>query len=185
MEKIADEVELMDKLIKENKYVQALPIIKKLAEQGNATAQQFFGYLYMSATVMPQDFKEAVKWYKLSAEQGNSMAQVQLAECYNNGYGVDKNPTEALKLHIKAFPNVNGILRAYNIETIKRFMTSKVLTDILMEKDKLEKEVESDKKVIAELRERVEQLETEITYRPGGTGYTQAKEHFETVLHSR
>jgi hypothetical protein len=35
-----------------------------------------------------QDYKEAVKWYRLAAEQGNARAQFNLGWMYNKGEGV-------------------------------------------------------------------------------------------------
>ena len=37
---------------------------------------------------MPQDYQEAVKWYRLAAAQGNEFAQVNLGVMYANGTGV-------------------------------------------------------------------------------------------------
>ena len=33
----------------------------------------------------PQDYKEAVKWYRLAAEQGDANAQYNLGVMYDNG----------------------------------------------------------------------------------------------------
>ena len=35
-----------------------------------------------------KDYKEAIKWYRLSAEQGNARAQFWLGVMYSNGQGV-------------------------------------------------------------------------------------------------
>jgi TPR repeat protein len=37
------------------------------------------------------DYKEAVKWYRLSAEQGYARAQSNLGAMYNNGQGVPRD----------------------------------------------------------------------------------------------
>jgi len=37
---------------------------------------------------VPQDYKTAVKWYRLSAEQGNANAQGNLGVMYGTGHGV-------------------------------------------------------------------------------------------------
>ena len=41
-----------------------------LAEQGDARAQLTLGFMYAKGVGVPQDDKEAVKWYRLVAEQG-------------------------------------------------------------------------------------------------------------------
>ena len=37
---------------------------------------------------VPQDYREAVKWYRLAAAQGNDLAQVSLGVMYTKGRGV-------------------------------------------------------------------------------------------------
>jgi TPR repeat protein len=46
---------------------------------------------------VPQDEKEAVKWYRLAAEQGNAAAQYNLSLMYANGQGVPQDDKEAVK----------------------------------------------------------------------------------------
>jgi len=41
--------------------------------------------------VVPQDYKEAVRLYRLSAEQGNAFAQYNLGVRYYNGQGVPQD----------------------------------------------------------------------------------------------
>ena len=44
---------------------------------------------------MPQDYKEAVKWYRMSAEQGDASSQLNLGLRYYKGEGVPKDDKEA------------------------------------------------------------------------------------------
>jgi len=44
--------------------------------------------MYKNGQGVPQDYKEAVKWYRLSAEQGDATAQFNLGNQYANGTGV-------------------------------------------------------------------------------------------------
>jgi hypothetical protein len=44
---------------------------------------------------VPQDYKEAVSWYRKAAEQGVGDAQNKLADCYYYGLGVVKDEVEA------------------------------------------------------------------------------------------
>ena len=48
------------------------------AEQGYAEAQFNLGLKYFNGQGVPQDYKEAVRWYRLSAEQGDEGAQNHL-----------------------------------------------------------------------------------------------------------
>ena len=48
----------------------ALPIFRQLADQGNARAQYNLGVMYANELGVPQDYGEAVNWYRKSADQG-------------------------------------------------------------------------------------------------------------------
>ena len=67
------------------------------AERGDAGAQFNLGVRYDKGQGVPQDSKEAVKWYRLSAEQGNVDAQFNLGFMYNEGHGVQQDYKEAEK----------------------------------------------------------------------------------------
>ena len=51
-------------------------------------AQTNLGLMYDEGRGILQDYKEAVKWYRLAAEQGNAMAQANLGLMYGEGKGV-------------------------------------------------------------------------------------------------
>ena len=59
-----------------------------LAKQGIAEAQYNLGLMYSKGEGMPNDDKEAVKWYRLSAEQRITGAQSNLGLMYEKGQGV-------------------------------------------------------------------------------------------------
>jgi len=63
-------------------------IWKPLAEQGDANAQFNLGVMYDKGEGVPQDYKEATKWYRLTAEQGDASAQTKLGYMYDHGQGV-------------------------------------------------------------------------------------------------
>lgn len=69
-------------------YATAVRLLRPLAEQGNAQAQNSLGAMYYNGKGVTQDFKEAVKWYRSSATQGNASAQVNLGAMYYEGNGV-------------------------------------------------------------------------------------------------
>ena len=64
---------------------------------GEANLNFNFAVQYNYGWGVPQDYKEAVKWYKLSAEQGSSGAQSSLGLMYKNGEGVPQNDIEGVK----------------------------------------------------------------------------------------
>ncbi len=51
-------------------YETAVREFKSLAEQGNALAQSILGGMYDEGQGVPQDYAEAVRWYRRAAEQG-------------------------------------------------------------------------------------------------------------------
>jgi TPR repeat protein len=93
---------------------------RRLAEQGDADAQAMIGNVYQygkkifsfkkTMIVVSIDFKEAIKWYKLSAAQGNAEAQYKLGEMYQHGHEVLQDFKEAIKWYKLSAEqgNVNG-----------------------------------------------------------------------------
>ena len=67
------------------------------ALNGNALAQYNLGVMYDNGQGVTQDYKEAVKWYRLSADQGNADAQYNLGLMYYNKQGVTQDYKEAVK----------------------------------------------------------------------------------------
>ena len=53
--------------------------------------------MYAKGQGVPQDYAEALKWYRLAAEQGNANAQDNLGVMYANGHGVPQDDAEAVK----------------------------------------------------------------------------------------
>ncbi len=51
-------------------YEAALKELRPLAQEGDATSQFNLGVMYHKGYGVPQDYKEAVRWYRLAAEQG-------------------------------------------------------------------------------------------------------------------
>jgi TPR repeat protein len=51
---------------------------------------------------VPQDYAEAVKWYRKAADQGLAEAQYNLGSCYAKGQGVPKDLAEMVKWYRKA-----------------------------------------------------------------------------------
>jgi TPR repeat protein len=81
----------------------------RLAKQGNAGAQRNLGAAYELGHGAPQDFKEAVKWYRKAAEQGDASAQAGLGAMYANGQGVSEDDNAAVKWFRRAADQGSGI----------------------------------------------------------------------------
>jgi uncharacterized protein len=72
-------------------FVTALRIIRPLADQGNARAQDFLGFMYADGLGVPQDYAEAMRWRRRAANQGNALAQIAIGLMYRDGHGVPKD----------------------------------------------------------------------------------------------
>src|SRR5260370_1195571 len=72
------------------------------ARQGEAGAQTSLGAIYARGQGAPQDFVEAITWFRKAAEKGDASAQVSLGVCYANGQGVAQDYAEAVEWFRKA-----------------------------------------------------------------------------------
>ncbi len=93
----ADDFDDAAKAYQSGDYATALKLLRPLAEQGLAEAQNKLGVMYDSGNGVPQDYTEAVKWFSRAAEQGNVDAQFNLGGMYDAGLGVPQNYVEAVK----------------------------------------------------------------------------------------
>lgn len=64
---------------------------KKLAEQGDAEAQNYLGVMYHIAEGTLKNDLEALDWFRRSMEQGNAKAFSSMAIMYSNGASVKQN----------------------------------------------------------------------------------------------
>ncbi len=71
--------------------------LRSTAEQGDAEAQSDLGLMYYMGEGVLQDYKEALKWFRLAADQGDTVAQNSLGVMHDNGKGVLQDHREALK----------------------------------------------------------------------------------------
>lgn len=69
---------------------------RKMAEQGDSSAQCNLGNLYADGQTVPQNYQEALKWFRLSAAQGYSEAQANLGALYHGGFGVPEDYVQAM-----------------------------------------------------------------------------------------
>ena len=53
--------------------------------------------MYRKGKLVPRNYAEAAKWYRLAAEQGDAHAQFNLGASYTAGRGVPQNDAEAVK----------------------------------------------------------------------------------------
>ena len=69
--------------------------LRARAEAGDAEAQVDLGVMYFVGDGVPQDYAEAVRWYRLAADQGHARAQFNLGFMYATGDGVPQDGVQA------------------------------------------------------------------------------------------
>ena len=75
----------------------AIPEIRRLAEQGDVDAQFDLGFMYATGEGVPENDAEAVKWYRLAADQGHVRAKHNLGFMYATGEGVPQDDAYAVR----------------------------------------------------------------------------------------
>lgn len=91
------------KRYKEQKYDEALPLIRQAAASGSKEAQYQLCRMYKHGQGMAApDAGEAYVWCKKSAEQGYGPAEHEIASSLQTGWGVAKDPAGALEYYLKA-----------------------------------------------------------------------------------
>ena len=125
------------------------------AEQGDIIAQGILGGIYYNGEGLPQDYKQAVYWYKKSADQGNAIAQYNLGIMYYNGEGVAQNYKKAYVW--KSLAAAQGHKKAaHNINIIAKKLSSRQLYE-------------------------AQELAAEIQYRLYGHGVSPATQNLENL----
>jgi len=79
-----------------------ISVIKKAAEEGDASAQTSFALCYYQGEGIEQNYEQAVFWYTKAAEQGDSDAQGLLGMCYEIGCGVERDIKKALYWYLQS-----------------------------------------------------------------------------------
>ena len=82
--------------------------IKMVTMETKAVGQNQLGLMYGNGLGVPQDYAEAVNWYRKAAEQGYAQGQFNLGLMYRNGLEVSKDIDEAIKWYRKAAAQGNS-----------------------------------------------------------------------------
>jgi TPR repeat protein len=83
-------------------YANALPLLQRAAEAGNASAMYNLGVVYQNGWGVDKDYAQARQWYQKAAEAGNTDAMSSLAWLYENGWGGPREYTQARQWYQKA-----------------------------------------------------------------------------------
>lgn len=100
-----EKVDRAIQLMKQQNYTAALPILKPLAEQGNADAQFFLYLMYKEGEHIPRDDKQVAYWLEKLAKNGDAYAQFNLALMYRKGEGVQSDRSKSKMLFKQACDN--------------------------------------------------------------------------------
>ena len=93
----------------------AVSLLRPLAEQGNAQAEEKLGRMYQRGRGVAKDFQRAVDWYRKAAEQGDAAAQGRLGFLYRVGAGVPRDLKLAMKWYRQAAEQGNPLVHAETI----------------------------------------------------------------------
>lgn len=101
-----------------------VPQVIQAAEQGDASAQYNLGGMYYDGKGVPQDYKQAITWFRKAAEQGDASAQYNLGHMYHGGRGVPQDYKQAYAWASTAA--ANGEKNAFDLrdEAAKRLTPS-------------------------------------------------------------
>jgi len=92
--------------------------------------------MYHDGQGVPQDYAEAVRWYRKATEQNYAAAQFNLGGMYYDGLGVPKDYVQAYKWFNLAATRDEGAREACN--TLAKLMTSEQIA----EAEKLSRELD-------------------------------------------
>jgi TPR repeat protein len=93
-------------------YATAMVLLRPLAYQGNAQAQDALATMYYEGQGVPERHAVAAQWYRKAAKQGYPDAQATLGGMYFVGHGVPQNDAKAIHWWRKAA--AQGDLSAQN-----------------------------------------------------------------------
>ena len=94
---------------------------------------------------VPQDYKEALKWYRLSAEHGNAKAPFNLGVMYYNGEGVPKDYKEAYAWWSVAKSNGHEVA-AMNLGVLEKEMNKEQIADAMSLATEIHNQIEANGK---------------------------------------
>lgn len=78
---------------------QDLVALKAQAGAGNLAAMVKLGQAHAEGAGVPQNYADAMRWFRAAADKGSSAGMVRLGQLYFDGKGVTKDYAEALKWH--------------------------------------------------------------------------------------
>lgn len=98
-----DEFEKADAYLDAGEGDKAMPIFRKLAEQGRLNAMHSIAHTYLYGIAgIKQDYDQAFAWFTRAANGGCPQAMYHLGMCSAKGYGTPVNPQLAAEWYRKS-----------------------------------------------------------------------------------
>ena len=69
-----------------------MKLYKIAADQGDVYAQYSLGLEFFEGKHLTRNYSNAIKYLKSAADQWHAEASYYMGLCYENGWGVEKNP---------------------------------------------------------------------------------------------
>jgi TPR repeat protein len=79
-------------LYQQDKFIAALPLFKRLADEGDPKAQTVLALMHKDGEGTSPNPAHALQWYKAAADQDYPPAQFYLGNMYDLGIGTEKEP---------------------------------------------------------------------------------------------
>ncbi len=156
---------------------------------GNSNALNNLGTMFLYGEGVPggRDYSRAKSLLEQSIEKGYVKASENLSRMYTYGLGVPVDIPKAISLLISVYQKSTEKedYLEFILDRIRQHLFLRPNTDfdsIMKEYIRLWQENQTISTLQEEnkmLKRRVEELETEVAFQPGGTGFLEAKRHFE------
>ena len=126
------------KFIDAEKYKEAVPLLRKAAEQGSADAQLELGVLYFNGNGVEQDTIKALEWYEQAADQGKAEAMHRIGGLYDIGCGVIYSAKTADRWYRKAsrkgYAKADKLLEVYSpLGSLGRKIVNDAFKEVIVE----------------------------------------------------
>lgn len=90
-----------DKLLKQNKIIEAISLFKGLARDGNNDAYFKLGVIHFNGKYVNRDLEKAINYFKIPASYGNAKAKYNMAIIYSQKSYNKLNHKKAYKLFLE------------------------------------------------------------------------------------
>lgn len=92
-------------MLEEEKYEEALPVLRKAAELGSGEAQYNLGVFLQNGLAGEQSSEEAVEWYSKSSDNNYNDGHYAMMMAYGNGNGIEQDAEKAFRYALKCANN--------------------------------------------------------------------------------